>query len=70
MAYRKGDPTETFEGKILWRSAKSYLVELTLGGKYFVPKSQIVEMEDPDIDGNIQFEVTEWWWGRKEEVKD
>lgn len=70
MGYRPGDPTETFEGKIRWRSAKSYLVEATLGGKWFVPKSQIVEMGEPDIDGNIEFEVTEWWWKRKEEVSD
>lgn len=70
MAYRNGDPVEYFEGKIEHKSAKSYLVEMTLGGRYFVPFSQIVSMGDPDIDGNRQFEVTKWWFDRKEPVDD
>lgn len=70
MGYRPGDKTVTFEGRIEHKTAKSYLVEMTLGGRYFVPFSQIVEMTDPaDEDGNRIFEVTEWWWDRKEEAE-
>lgn len=64
MGYRYGDPTFTFEGKIEFTSAKAYLVYPTMGlAEVWVPKSQVVEMGDPDADGNRIFEVTEWWWG-------
>ncbi len=70
---RQGDPTVVFEGKIQFRSQKSYLVEGTLGGRWFVPFSQILGGADgigePDIDGNRVFEVYEWWWERKNEVE-
>lgn len=62
--YRK--KTVVFEGKIEHKSAKSYLMSMTLEpGRYFVPFSQIVEMGEPDIDGNVTVEVSEWWWGVK-----
>lgn len=72
MGYRSGDKAVTFEGKILFKSAKSYLVEMTLvPGKYFVPFSQIVgELGEADEDGNREFEVTEWWWGVKEPISE
>lgn len=71
MGYRAGDPTETFEAKILHKAPKSYLVEMTLGGRYFVPFSQIVgDLGEPDEDGNRVFEVTEWWFKRKEPIPD
>lgn len=73
MGYRPGDPTVTFEAKIEFKSAKSYLVEATLGGRYFLPFSQIIgfpDLPDADENGNREFEVTEWWWGVKEEVPD
>jgi hypothetical protein len=62
-------PDETFEAKIEFSTEKSHLVEMTLGGRYFVPKSQIVYMGEPDIDGNREFTVTGWWWGVKEEAQ-
>jgi hypothetical protein len=61
-------PDETFEAKIEYTSEKSYLVELTLGGRYFVPKSQIVHLSEPDIDGNMEFTVTGWWWSVRREA--
>lgn len=67
--YRRDDVTHEFEAKIEHTTAKAHLVEMTLGGKYWVPKSQIVRMEDPDIDGNRQFEVSDWWWQRKQEAE-
>lgn len=70
MGYRPGDVTEEFEAKIEVTTAKAYLVEMTLGGRYWCPKSQIVEMGEPDGDGNRVFEVTDWWWKKKEPVPD
>lgn len=68
MGYRNGDETYSFEGKVEYVSAKARLVELTLGGKYWLPKSQTVSMGDPDIDGNREFVVTEWWWNNRREA--
>ena len=74
MAVRPNDPTVAIEGKIEHKSAKSYLMELTLGGRYFVPFSQILGgadgIGDPDGYGNFQIEVSQWWWDRKTEVED
>lgn len=69
MGYRD-EAVEEFEGKILFKAQRSYAVEMTLGGKYFVPFSQIVSMEEPDLDGNRIFVVTEWWWKKKEPMAD
>lgn len=73
MGYRRNDDTEFFEAKIEFKSAKSYLVEATLGGKYFLPFSQIIgypDLPEADENGNRNFEVTAWWFGVKEEVPD
>lgn len=69
---RRLDEYETFEGKIEHKAPRSYLVEMTLGGRYFVPFSCIDEMSDPDADGNREFTVTAWWWRKRDEfeVKD
>jgi hypothetical protein len=62
MPYRDGDPTREFEGRIEFTSAKAHLVYPTMGPlEVWVPKSQIVEMGDPDENGNRLFLVTEWW---------
>jgi hypothetical protein len=69
MGYRRDDRTETFEGKIEHKAPKSYIVEFTLGGRYFVPISQITNLDDVltnvDEDGNRVFEVTQWWWDKR-----
>lgn len=57
---RIGDETVAVEGKIIFSTPKAYLVEMTLGGEYWLPKSQLVAMSDPDIDGNREFIITEW----------
>lgn len=68
MGYRSGDPTVMLEARIEYTSAKAYLVEPTMGNKreVWIPKSQVVEMGDPDENGNRIFTVTEWWFGRAE----
>lgn len=66
--YQRRDEKEfTFEGKVEHTSEKAYLVEFTLGGRYWVPKSQVLRMEEPDIDGNREFIVKEWWWNKRED---
>lgn len=69
MGRFRDDNTEEFEAKIEHATAKAYLIEMTLGGKYWLPKSQVVDMEEPDADGNRVFRVTEWWYNRKEPVE-
>ena len=59
MSYRD-EVGAALEGEVLHTTAKSYLVELTLGGEYWIPKSQIVSMT-PTTDGKYMFEVTAWW---------
>jgi len=69
MAYRTGDPTEIFEARIEKKLPRSYLVEATDGLRYFLPYSQIVgypDLPDAGSDGYRGFEVTEWWFSRKE----
>lgn len=70
MAWSK--ETVTFEARIEHKAPKSYLVEMTLGGRYFVPFKCITDMDEPDENGNRVFEVSEWWWNRRDdfEVKD
>lgn len=66
--WRRRDEEEyTFEAKIEFTSQKAYLTDWTLGGRYWVPKSQVVSMSDPDADGNREFIVKEWWWNKKED---
>lgn len=65
MAYRPGDPTFDIEAEIEVTTAKAYLIKPTMGNKreVWLPKSQTVEMSDPD-DNNLRvFTVTQWWYG-------
>lgn len=68
MAYREGDPTMELEARIEVTTAKAYLIEPTMGTKQqvWLPKSQVVSMSEPDGNGNRQFVVTEWWYGKAE----
>ena len=60
--YREREGTYEFEGKIEFVTAKAYLVVPTIGPtQVWVPKSQIIDMSERDPDGNVMFEVTEWW---------
>lgn len=77
MPYRPGDATETFEVRILKKTAKAYLVEATEaindmddGQKYFVPLSQVVtDPIEPDEEGRVNLEVTEWWFKKRNDFK-
>jgi hypothetical protein len=55
------------EGVIQHTTEKSHLVELTLGGKYWIPKKCIAggAPGDPDEHGNRVFEVNDWWWKKR-----
>jgi hypothetical protein len=69
MGYKAGDETYEFEGRVEVTTAKAYLVFPTMGpAKVWVPKSQVVRMDDPDENGNRMFVVTEWWWKKQEGV--
>jgi len=62
MPWRPGDETYEFEAKIEHETAKAYLIIPTMGpAQIWVPKSQIVTKTEKDADGNVKFEVTEWW---------
>jgi hypothetical protein len=63
MPYRPGDPTVDIEAGIEVTTAKAYLLKPTMGVKteVWLPKSQMVEMTDPDENGLRVFTVTEWW---------
>lgn len=67
MAFNR--ETSPAEAKVQWVSQKAYLLEFTLGGKYWVPKKCIEEMGEPDIDGNRVFEISEWWWSKKSDFE-
>ncbi len=65
MPYRPGDPLVQIEAMIEVTTAKAYLIEPTMGEKkqVWLPKSQVIEMSDPDENGLRTFAVTEWWFG-------
>lgn len=69
MARFDRDEEAEFEAKVEHATSKAYLVDLTLGGRYWLPKSQVRYMGDPDIDGNREFRVSAWWWGVRKEAE-
>jgi hypothetical protein len=38
----------------------AYLVEPTIGEQFWLPKSQVVDRTDPDMEGLVVFHITEW----------
>jgi hypothetical protein len=56
------------EAEIEVTTAKAYLIKPTMGNKkeVWLPKSQMVEMTDPDENKLRVFTVTEWWHQRAE----
>lgn len=65
MPYRPGDPTFEIEAQVETSTAKAYLIYPTMGAKkeVWLPKSQVVEMSEPNDNGLRTFTVTEWWYG-------
>lgn len=61
MSFRRDDAVHALEGQIEVSTAKAVLVNWTLGGQSWVPKSQIKSQSDPDGDGNIIFQITDWF---------
>ena len=66
MPYRPGDPTVEVEARVEVTTAKAYLIEPTMGKvqQTWLPKSQVVQMTDPDENGNRVFTVTLWWYDK------
>jgi hypothetical protein len=60
MGYRNGDETVVIEARVAFSTAKAHLIEMTLGGECWLPKSQVVDMGEADMDGNREFTVTLW----------
>lgn len=54
--------THQFEATVEFKSAKARLIEMTLGGRYWVPDSQTKDFYPSDFDGNFIFVVSDWWW--------
>lgn len=71
MPVRQGDATVVYEGKIEHKAPKSWIVEFTLlPGKWAVPFNQILTMSEPDGYGNVEFEISQWWWDRATPLED
>ena len=68
MPYRPGDETVEVEARIEMRTAKAYLIEPTMGikDKVWLPKSQVIEVTEPDENGTSIFTVTRWWYDKAE----
>lgn len=62
MGYRIGDETVEIEARIETSTAKAHLIEPTMGpAQLWLPKSQIVKMDEPhDDDGNRIIVITKW----------
>lgn len=71
MGYRdRLEPTHEIEGKVEYVSAKAFLVEDNFTGvKYWIPKSQVVDRNDSDDNGNILFVVKDWWWKKRHDFE-
>jgi hypothetical protein len=59
------------EGRIQLSTKKAWLVDFTLGGRYFIPKKCVMDQMpgEPDIDGNRVFEVNDWWWTKRKDFE-
>jgi hypothetical protein len=57
---RNDDETIEVEGHIEVQTAKAVLFFPTIGEKCWIPKSQIVSMSEPDTEGNLMIEMTQW----------
>jgi len=55
--------SEQVEGKVEHATAKAVLIIPTMGPKQiWVPFSQINSQTEPDADGNVKFDVSDWWY--------
>jgi hypothetical protein len=51
------------EGRVEFETEKAFLLEPTIGPKQvWVPKSQISARTEKDGDGNVLFDVSDWWY--------
>lgn len=59
----------TFEAKVMHKAPKSWIIEMTLGGKYILPfkcaLGGVDGLDEGDGEGNHVFEVNDWWWERR-----
>lgn len=62
------EETHEFEGKVLFTSSKSRLVEDTFTGvKYWIPKKCTYDMNESDDQGNFMFVVNDWWYRKRDD---
>ena len=55
--------SEHVEAKVEYTTEKAHLIFPTMGPKQiWLPKSQINSQTEPDADGNVQFDVSDWWY--------
>lgn len=66
----RSDECQCFEARVEHSTPKALLVEMTLGGKYWMPRSVILEQGQADENGNIEFCVKGWWWDKKEPIDE
>lgn len=60
------EKTWEIEGKVLYTSAKSRLVEESFTGtKYWIPKKCTLDFNESDGDGNFIFVVNDWWYRKR-----
>lgn len=59
------------EAKVRYVSKKARLIDTTLYGEFWLPRGRRVtlSMDDPDPDGNCQFEVSGWWLDKMEDFR-
>ena len=65
----RNEETHEIEAKVLYKSAKSRLIETTLPidghYKFFLPTSEKVTLNAEDTgDGNWLFTVSDWWYNK------
>jgi len=63
MVRREPEEDFEFEGRIQVTTGKAYLVDPTMGEEVWVPKSQVVNMEEV-AKGLFVFRVTGWWYNK------
>lgn len=70
MARFRDEITHELEGKVLFVTAKSRLIEDNFTGKkYFIPKKCTIDFNDADDNGNVLFVVSDWWWKKRDEFE-
>lgn len=60
MARGFKDDDVVIEAQVKHTTPKAYLIEDGTGKEFWLPKSQVVYVGEPDVDGNREFTITAW----------